>query len=210
VDLFQDALKFVAAFSPVIARSAPHIYISAIPLAPKKSIIRNHFLPSFPRTLQFHGSVGERWSSAQKILQVHTSAVKSVVFSPDGKHIVSGAADETILVWDSETGAVVTGPLRGHTGSVNSVAFSPDGKQIVSGSDKLLVWDSVTGDILLGIPAGHSNPQQSPSDIITTGMFTGHSGSIGTVAFSSDGTLIASGSSDGMRIWDSKTGRQVS
>jgi WD40 repeat protein len=67
-------------------------------------------------------------------LEGHTNWVFSVVFSWDGKCIVSGSRDQTIRVWDAETGEVVVGPLKGHTNSVSSVAFSQDCKCIASGS----------------------------------------------------------------------------
>ena len=67
-------------------------------------------------------------------LQGHTDLVNSVAFSPDGRHIVSGSLDQTIQVWDAQTGGQVGNPFQGHTESVNSVAFSPDGRHIVSGS----------------------------------------------------------------------------
>jgi WD40 repeat protein len=72
------------------------------------------------------------------------------VYSPDAKHIVSGSRDDTICVWDAETGQVVTGPLKGHNSSVRSVAYSPDGKHIVSGSyDKTIsLWDADAGHII--------------------------------------------------------------
>ena len=34
----------------------------------------------------------------------HSAAVNSVAYSPDGKHIVSGSWDNTVKVWDSQTG----------------------------------------------------------------------------------------------------------
>ena len=37
----------------------------------------------------------------------HTSAVKSVGFSPDGKFIVSGSEDNTVRVWDATNGVEV-------------------------------------------------------------------------------------------------------
>ena len=78
------------------------------------------------------------------MLKGHSSAVLSIAFSPDGKKIVSGSYDQTIRVWDAETGKEIIPPLEGHSGYVNSVAFSPEGKKIVSGSyDKTIrVWDA--------------------------------------------------------------------
>ena len=39
-------------------------------------------------------------------------AVTSVAFSPDGKRIVSGSADNTVRVWDADTGQEIGPPSR--------------------------------------------------------------------------------------------------
>ena len=67
-------------------------------------------------------------------LQGHMNCVMSVSFSPDGRHIVSGSSDRTIILWDAQTGGQVENPLQGHTDWVMSATFSPDGRHIVSGS----------------------------------------------------------------------------
>ncbi len=54
--------------------------------------------------------------------------------SPDGRRIVSGSADQTVRIWDADSGAELA-CLRGHTDRVWSVATSPDGRRILSGSD---------------------------------------------------------------------------
>ena len=38
----------------------------------------------------------------------HSGEVNSVAYSPDGKHIVSGSDDNTVRVWDSQTGKEVS------------------------------------------------------------------------------------------------------
>jgi len=38
----------------------------------------------------------------------HSREVHSVAYSPDGKHIVSGSADNTVKVWDAQTGKEVS------------------------------------------------------------------------------------------------------
>ena len=44
----------------------------------------------------------------------HSSLVLSVAFSPDGKTIVSGSADQTLKVWDAGASALTLQPLA-HT-----------------------------------------------------------------------------------------------
>ncbi|KIO07708.1 hypothetical protein M404DRAFT_136031, partial [Pisolithus tinctorius Marx 270] len=169
-------------------------------------------------------------------LQGHTSAVKSVGFSSDGKKIVSGSLDKTVRIWDAERGVQIGGPLEGHTVVVLSVAFSSDGQRIVSGSkDKTVrIWDTERG-VQVGEPLeGHtcgvlsvafsSDGERivSGSDDKTVriwdaerhvqigGPLQGHTLAINSVGFSSDGKRIASGSADKtVRIWDAERGIQI-
>nr|QNO54145.1 hypothetical protein CKCBCIOL_00002 [Methanosarcinales archaeon ANME-1 ERB7] len=84
-----------------------------------------------------------------RILEGHTSWVDAVAITPDGKHAISGSLDNTLMVWDIESGEEMQ-RLKGHTDWVNAVAVTPDGKHIISGSgDKILrVWDIESGQIL--------------------------------------------------------------
>jgi len=120
----------------------------------------------------------------------HTLGINCICYSPHGSHIVTGSDDNTIRIWDAETGAVVGEALKGHTESVRSVAYSPDGQYIISGSDDntIRIWDAGTG-AALGKP------------------LEGHTSWVRSVAYSPDGQHIISGSSDKtIRIWDVETG----
>jgi WD40 repeat protein len=81
-------------------------------------------------------------TAPEPTLKGHSDIVNSVSFSPDGKRIVSGSDDDTLKVWDAQTGQQ-TLTLKGHSDSVMSVSFIPDGKRIASGShDKTVkIWD---------------------------------------------------------------------
>ena len=79
-------------------------------------------------------------------LDGHTSAVFSVVFSPDGKTLASGSDDRTLKLWDVATGKEQA-TLKGHTWSY-CVAYSPDGKVLATGSlspaNTIKLWDVQT------------------------------------------------------------------
>jgi len=64
----------------------------------------------------------------------HADAVKSVVFSPDGKMLASGALDHTVRFWNVVGHRASGEPLRGHWDNVNSVAFSADSRTLASDS----------------------------------------------------------------------------
>jgi WD40 repeat protein len=89
--------------------------------------------------------------------------VTSVAFSPDGKHIASGSYDNTVRVWDADTGRIVSGPFTGHDDRITSVAFSPDGKHVASSShDKTVrVWDIQSSQIVSEFFAGRDGEFRS-------------------------------------------------
>jgi WD40 repeat protein len=134
-------------FQEAIENSALQIYSSALPFAPSTSRISQHYQEIFrdlgPQVLS------GRWSlQSQSISLVgHKSRVECIAFSPDGRRIASGSLDTTIRLWDGETGAAVSEPLKGHTGRILCLAFSPDGRRIASGSEDntIRLWDAYTG-----------------------------------------------------------------
>ena len=134
-------------FAGIIDKSTPHLYLSALPFSPSKSILARSLCERFAGIAQVAVGQQDDWPRNQQVLQGHTSFVPSVAYSPDGRHIVSGSDDETIQLWDAQTGGQVGNPLQGHTDSVLSVAFSPDGRHIVSGSsdETIQPWDAQTG-----------------------------------------------------------------
>ncbi len=162
-----------------MAKSAPHVYLSALPFAPTCSLVSTHYSSWFPRILHVERGRLSHWPSCEMVISNVGGWVQSVAFSPDGHHIVSGSYDRTIRVWNATTGETVAGPFTGHTHSVNSVAFSPDGHHIVSGSydGTIRVWNATTGETVAG-------------------PFTGHTGPVRSVAFSPDGHHTVSGSDD--------------
>jgi len=85
--------------------------------------------------------------SKTAILSGHAGPVKSVTYSPDGISLVSGSKDNTVKLWDVQTGGVVK-TFYGHTGYVLSVSVSADCTKIASGSEDhtIRLWDIQTGE----------------------------------------------------------------
>jgi WD40 repeat protein/serine/threonine protein kinase len=127
----------------------------------------------------------------RRVFTGHTDRATSVAYSPDGTRAASGARDDTVIIWDVETGAEIR-RLEGHEDWVWDVAYSPDGGRILSASQDgtLILWDAETGELLR--------------------YFEGHAEPVRSVAFSSDGTQAISGSTDNTLIlWDVETGEII-
>jgi WD40 repeat protein len=125
-------------------------------------------------------------SSGRVLREIPTATrlIAAVAASPDGKTVVTGSYDNTVRLWDLETGAN-TAVWTGHLGWVRAVAFLPDGKTVVSaGEDQTLrLWDTV-----------HRREIRA---------LTGHDAAVRELAVSADGKTILSGDINGIvRKWD--------
>ena len=144
------------------------------------------------------------WSGEfRRTLEGHSEPVHTVAFSPDGLMIASGSRDGAIILWDIQTGNKLH-TLEGHAEPVSSVAFSTDGLTLASAGGpysvnprlsrdgRIKLWDTRTGE--------------------QVGTLEGHSHTVGSVAFSPDGDVLASGGGwydDTVRFWDTRTGEEV-
>lgn len=115
----------------------------------------------------------------------HSATVRCLAYAPDGRRVVSGAADGWLRVWDAATGASVGSWKR--QGATHSVALSPDGRLVVAACD---------GEAVLGDAEGKGTPRELKR------------GRIRTVAFSPDGQLVVAGNDDGyIHMWEAASGR---
>jgi WD40 repeat protein len=120
---------------------------------------------------------------------LHVGVVWRPVFSPDSRHIAFAGSDAVATVWDWIHAGRPARPTPNQAQELEfvwSLAYSPDGQWVASGSSQ--------GTIRIRSAA--SNDQVR--------VLRGHTGYVDAVAFSPDGTRLASCSSeDGtIRIWD--------
>ena len=122
----------------------------------------------------------------------HSANVIGLAWSPDGTYIASASNDNTVQVWNAKTGKLRLTYRADAGGSPIGLAWSPDGKYLVTSVFRqatppankcdVEVFDAMTGKLLL--------------------TYRGHSSLAWSVAWSPDGTRIASASEDGtVQIW---------
>jgi WD40 repeat protein len=78
-------------------------------------------------------------------LKGHRERIYALAFHPDGKLLASGANDNTIRLWDLESG-IERLELRGHENYVHGLSFSPDGSTLASasGDNTVRLWSTLT------------------------------------------------------------------
>ena len=161
----------------------------------------------------------------------HTGWVNDVVFSPDGKWLASLSLDKTVKIWSLDPGrekvlATVPGAVYGIR-----VAFSPTGQEFATngGDGSATIWDATTGEpnqgegtrsrslergfqprrkaFCYGKPRCNCKSLGSRQRTGAAHPF-GHEVGVRDIAFSRDGSLLATGGFDGKAIlWDAATGR---
>ncbi|MGI9475403.1 MAG: caspase family protein [Hyphomicrobiaceae bacterium] len=132
----------------------------------------------------------------------HMSSIRNIIFTPDGKSIVSAADDKVIRVWDIKRGVSVR-TLRGQIGSGNrgkiyALALNPSGRMLAAagrmrevgeGSHPIRLYDFRSGEIV--------------------GLLDGHQGAVLSLDFSPDGQFLVSGSTDDTAIIWHVADRQI-
>ncbi len=143
-----------------------------------------------------YNAVGNVWQTATGaplfLLEGHTTRLRSVAYSPDGRWLATGDADGIVIVREAATGQPAFTLSGSMTGEALTLGFSPSGSYLAVGTSRgeIGVWNLET------------------RTLETT--WRAHGGEVWSLAYSPDGSLIFSGGSDGgVRISAAQTGEAL-
>jgi WD40 repeat protein len=125
-------------------------------------------------------------------LEGYYGFIHAMAFTPDGKSLVTGHSDGSLLFWDVASGLPAQTPLRTSSYAINAMLFTADGKTLISANtdNVIIFWNT-------------ENRQVSK-------ILNGHGASVNSISLSADEKLLASASSDRtVRLWDTATGQPI-
>jgi WD40 repeat protein/serine/threonine protein kinase len=175
------------------------------------------------------------WEAAtrkSRVLRGYDKPVTCLAFSPDERLLATGSQDDTLTLWDVESGRLFAN-YRGHERGVAGVAFTPDGKQVVSlsGAGVVKTWDATRAPEFLPlncktafhatfspdsrfVAAAAAHATENAWRVVICDAATGkevagfgdNRTTPNQVAYSPDGRLIAAAIADGntgfVRVWN--------
>lgn len=125
----------------------------------------------------------------------HAASVRSLSFSSDGRLLLSGAQDNTVRLYEFDTGTILQ-TFRGHDSWVRQCAFVPGGRFLLSASHDSTVRE-------------WSVAEYEEFRSLQGRRMEGHADAILDATFSPDGRWVITASRDRTaRIWDVHSGQE--
>jgi len=174
-------------------------------------------LENYPYSPQAEHALGQAVSYNRALQQyaLHTQAITSIAWSPDGTRVATSSTDNTVQIWDAATGEqrLRIALPEGITGNVFdwalAVKWLPGGDRIVvlTGDRFLLgsqdfdmsIWDVDTGEQIDSTELENALPPTAGEDSITSAA---HYTTGQAIAVSPNGRLATVGGNNTAVIWD--------
>ncbi|KZT34114.1 WD40 repeat-like protein [Sistotremastrum suecicum HHB10207 ss-3] len=193
----KDAQKFISNFSDVIARSPPHLYISALPLAPRSSLISQQYLSQFSGILDVQEGKQQSWSPIDRTFgdrgDFETKDITSITYSPDGTILIAVAWTGLVWLWNPSTGQSIASFAGFEKSHARITEISPDGRYFAIGSEE--------GEIVLHDMKTHA---------VLWGPESVGGGKVSCIRFSPDVLFVCAGTEQAyMGTWDVATGAKL-
>jgi WD40 repeat protein len=174
-------------------------------------------------------------SSGKRLRSIDVDSVTLAGFSTDGKTLISGDNDGVIRLWDAATGKERTPGSH----AIRDATLSPDGRTLAYAQDGIRFWDMAAGRETGGLPSvsnHNTSPTFSPDGktLVSLGnnVDTANIHNVlnlwevgsrkllrqtkkkwpngfSAAAFAPDGKTVATGGADGVRLWDSASGKEL-
>ena len=154
-----DSLQFVTEFFNIISQSAPHIYHSALLLAPQSSVVQNLYSQQICSPVSgIISGMPVSWGSCTASAGAIPLGVSTAVWSPCGQFVTTApVSGGQIQILDSNTlERVSTLNLPIEYDSSKFLSFSPNGHLLVCADMNWLVIFPVSVPILTSVPRHRS------------------------------------------------------
>jgi WD40 repeat protein/transcriptional regulator with XRE-family HTH domain len=173
--------------------------------------------------------------SLEMVLEGHTSSISSLAFTPDDAFLVTSSRDGAIRIWDLANGNCLHTLHHSDTSAWIRTSVHPNGRWLASGSEEdpyVKFWDIQTGECLTtidthslgsdsmafdlegeifargnsegGIGLWRVNPILAPQYL---GILIGHQHYIEPVSFARKGMLATLSYGEGIKLWDTRSGK---
>lgn len=130
-------------------------------------------------------------------------AIYSLDVSPNGRIAAVGTDSGQLYLWDIEAETTIDEPVQAHKGWVNAVAFSPTGRLLASSSCGAPL--SIDGTCPSGGEIAFWNIDEMGTIQASGTLLRGHIDNVAGLAFSPDGSLLASAGvfpGNSLFVWD--------